>query len=194
MSRPDKRAGFTLFELLAVMSIGSVLMLLAVAWIGETIKFTSRTNNHRRQHQQLTRLGWNLRTDVRLSQSMAIDNERRLVLQGNDGHRIFYSISGTTIEMEKSGGSQVSRERYRLAAGSLIEWDISGMPDSIGLIVSRSPYGTTAKAEPDMSGSNNRNINNPVEPKTIPIDIHIFAHANRWEIQYSTENTDGGAP
>ena len=194
MSRADHRAGFTLVELVAVISIGSVIMLLAIAWIGETIKFASRTVSHRRQHQQLTRLGWNLRTNVRMSQSMTIENDRRLVLQGADGNRISYSISGSTIEMENSGGTQVSRENYRLAAGSRIQWDTSGMPHSIGLIVSRTPHGSTAlTTAPNVAGSNNRNTNNAVEPETIPIDVHIFAHANRWDVQYAAENTGGGA-
>lgn len=193
MSRFDKRNGFTLIELLAVISIGSFLMLLTIAWIGETLGFASRTTSNQRQHQQLTRLGWNFRSDVHLSQSMTMENDKRLVLQRADGHRISYSISGTTIEMENFGGSQVSRESYRLAAGSRIDWDTSGMPDSIGLIVSRTPPGMTpSNAESKVAGANNQNANQPDEPEATPIDIHLYAHANRWHVAKPAEQQDGG--
>ena len=169
MTRRNDRPGFTLMEIMAVMSVGGLMMLLAIAWIGETTKFASRMRSHQRQHDQLTRLGWHLRTDVRLSQSMTIEDDERLVLRGGDGQQIVYSISGTTIEMEKSGGSQVSREKFSLATGSMIAWDTSGMPDSIGLIVSRDRDGQLAVNEsPDRAGSVNRKATNTVESETVP--------------------------
>ena len=195
MSRRKDRPGFTLLELMVAISVSGAIMLLAIAWIGETAKFASRMSSHQRQHDQLTRLGWQLRTDVRKSQSMTIEDDQRLVLQQGDGQRIVYSISGTTVEMEKSGGTQASRESFPLANGSQIAWDTSGMPDSIGLIVSRSCNGEiVSNKRPDRAGSGiQKNINNN-EPEAAPVDIHIFAHVNRWPIKYLSENQNRDAP
>jgi hypothetical protein len=51
---------------------------------------------------------------------------------------------------------------------------------------------TAAKAEPNVAGANNQNMNNPDERETSPIDIHIFAHANRWQVTKPAEQLDGG--
>jgi hypothetical protein len=195
MSRYEIRNGFTLLGLLVVMSVGSLLLMLAITWIGETMKFVSRTSNHRDQHQQLTHLGRNLRNDVHLSQAMTMDSDERLVLQGAGDERTVYSISGATIEMEKRTGAQVSRERYPLVAGSVVEWDTSGMPDSIGLIVYRSQIGKPAigsEQAVSADGLSNREVATLVKREALPIDIHIFAHANRWAGLSSEANQRGG--
>lgn len=169
MKRHSNKAGFTLIEMVAVISVGGVIMVLAIAWIGETTKFASRIRSHQEQHDQLTRLGWHLRTDVRHSRSMTIEDDGRLVLRQGDDQQTVYSISGTTVEMEKSGGTQTSRERFSLATGSVIAWDDRGMPDSIGLIVARSPDGRLAvKEDPADVGSKNQKSS-----EETPIDIHI---------------------
>ena len=194
MTRRNGRPGFTLIEMMAVISVGGLIMLLAVAWIGETTRFASLMRSHQRQHDQLTRLGWHLRSDVRLSQSMTIEDDDRLVLRGGDGQQIVYSISDTTIEMKKTGGVQVSFERFPLATGSLIAWDTSRMPDSIGLIVSRNRDGQLAvKERPTVTSSVNAKTINAAESETLPIDVHIFAHVNRWPIKSSNENANRGA-
>ncbi len=193
MSHQNDRRGFTLIEILAVISVGGLLMLLAVAWIGETTKFASRMRSHQHQHDQLTRLGWQLRTDVRLSQSMTVEDNKRLVLHGGDGQQIVYEISGTTIEMEKSGGAHVGRERFALATGSLIEWDTSGLPDFIGVVVTRNRDGMMAtRATPADAGFGNEKSNNTSPTGTLPVDVHIFASVNRWPLKYSTANMNRG--
>lgn len=194
MSRLNNRLGFTLIEVLATMSVGSMMLLIAIAWIGETTKFASRMKAHQNQHDQLTRLAWQLRSDVRLSRSMSIEDGDRLVLRSGDGQQIVYSISGDAVEMKTSGGSQLSRDKFSLATGSLITWDTSGMPNSIGLIVSRNPAGQLAvKARPAEAGSIDATTISPTEAATIPIDIHIFSHVNRWPIKYSTASANRGA-
>lgn len=195
MSRRKNRTGFTVLGLLVVMSVGSLLLMVAITWIGETMKFASRTSNHRVQHRQLTHLGRNLRNDVHLCQAMTMDGDQRLVLQGAGDERTVYAISGATIEMEKRMGSQVSRERYPLVAGSLVEWDTSGMPDSIGLIVFRSQI-DTPEIEPKEAASDDR-LNNRIDGslakrEALPVDIHIFAHANRWTGLSSDSSRGGG--
>ena len=176
--------GFTLIELLVVLSVTGVLMLLTVAWIHETMNFSSRIENHRRQHTQLNRLSWELRADVRMSQTMAIEDDIRLVLKQRDGHQIVYEISGTTIKVRKVFGSQVRREKYTLATNSLIQWDTSGLPESIGLVVTR------FHGSPSKSSSN---LVDDADQKSHPIDIHIFAQINRRPVGYAVDNIERGA-
>lgn len=193
MTKRYDKSGFTLIELMVVLTVTSVFLLLAISWISETMNFSSRMKTHQRQHSQLTRLGWNLRTDVRMSQSMTIEDDTRLVLIRRNGQRVVYTISGATLEVEKSTGSQTHRDRFPLASNSRARWDTSGMPESIGLIVSRSGNPVTGSTK-NQDDAINRETATAVDPETLPIDVHIFVRINRWPVEYASDNMNRGGP
>lgn len=184
-----KKQGFTLLELTVAMSISGVLFVLTIAWINETMKFSRRMDAHQRQHRQLTRLTWDLRNEVRMSHSMSVEDDTRLILQQSNGQQASYSIRGTTLLVEKQIDSTTTRERYTLDTNSRIHWDTTAMPETIGLIVQRTPYLTNDQNQ-DAKVSTTHSEAFP--QKDWPVDVHIYARIQRWPIEYASTISNGG--
>ncbi len=178
------RTGFTLIEMVFVVSITGILMMMVVGWIHETMRFSARMTSHQQQHRQLTRLAWNFRTDVRMSQSMSLKVGQRLVLLQTEDRKITYTISGTTIVVERTDGSLTQQERFPLAFGTQAKWDSGGLPNSIGLIVSRSPHPPGPRSDAPDEAKN----------ESLLLDIHIFAQIQRWPVRYVIEKSEPGKP
>jgi prepilin-type N-terminal cleavage/methylation domain-containing protein len=183
----QKLRGFTLMELLIVMSIASVLLLVTIGWIHQSMKYASVIKQRQRNHINLTRLAWALRDDVRECQFMSMADENRLVLTSGET-QISYTISDSSLMVEKKFGKEAQpmiREAYELPASSTIDWDTSEMPDWITLVVYRGGPGgpdldNSLSLEPSTSSS---------QASTMPVDLHVRVAANRWGNQLSPVNS-----
>ncbi len=206
MTGPCRKSGFTLIEMLVVMSISSVMLSLVTIWIGQTMRFSTQLRNLERQQTQLARLARSLRDDVRMSKSMKIEGGQRLVLESGPQQQIVYTISGTEVQIEKQTGSRIRHDRFRLSTSSQPVWDTDQMPDTIGLIIERrfDPIKRPAKhnraeradtnrialtggEQPDKSNRSAVTINDPVR---LPIDIHIFARINRHPVDFISDHQE----
>lgn len=175
MTRTNPQRGYTLIELLLVMSVAVVLMLVNVGLIHQTMKFASQSNQQQHHHRNLTRLAWEFRDDVRECTSLSMDGSDRLILAGSDGiTSVSYSIGEASLDVERSSnGSTFKRESFRLDPKADIYFDESELPDWISLVVARQKYG-------DAATSRNRSGNQPGDRDSSAVDLHVRASPNRW--------------
>lgn len=78
------RRGFSLIQLTLLMPALLVLFLLTVAWIHQTMTFSSNIKKQQSQHQNLTRLATQFRRDVQRCESISMVNEQQICLQNSD--------------------------------------------------------------------------------------------------------------
>ena len=118
MKRFNKCQGYSLIELMMVISVATVIMGVNVGWIHQTMKFASSMKQRQRHHQNLTRLAWELRDDVWQSDSMKVNGDSELLLDWNDGTQVSYKISNTSLVVEKreelADGPRINREVFAL--------------------------------------------------------------------------------
>lgn len=118
------RHGHTLVELLAVVSINSVLMALAVWLLGTLLRADSRGQHHFERSSAIVRLADRLRSDVAASRGATIVPSEQsqpslsnaLRLQGEADQTIEFSRDGDRVRRaEYQGTNVVRREAYTLA-------------------------------------------------------------------------------
>lgn len=183
-----KRDGYSLIELMMVISVAAVLMMVNVGWMHQSMKFASSMTQRHRHHQNLTRLGWAFRDDVWQSESISVVDDNRLVLNWQNGTEASYTISDTSLVVEKqeqlAEGPRTKREVFELASGSIIRWETAELPDWISLTVFRENKGAPGVA-PD------RNQSESLKPNAVPIDFHIRVGPKRraWQAVLS-DRTD----
>ena len=171
MTHFGARRGFSLMELMVVMSVAAVLMVVNVGWLHQSMKHASTIKQRQRHHQNLTRLAWALRDDVRRSDSMSFDGDEQLLLDWKDGTQVRYVISDTSLLMEKreskaAEATVLGREVFKLAPGSTIRWDVAEMPEWVSLVVERAHKSVSQL--PNDSGNSQS-----FETGSVPIDFHV---------------------
>ena len=168
------RQGFSLLELLMVISVTGVLLAVNATWIHQSLSFSATVNQRQRQHQILMRLAGDLRDDVRLSTGMSSPDEKQLELAMPGDVLIRYVISSSAISVEKRHLDNVFfRDSYAVAAGSDVRWDRSELPDWISLIVYRK------LVEADEIERKPSSVVSP-EYRDQPVELLIHVGSKRW--------------
>lgn len=185
--------GFTLLELLVSISVGAVLMVVTVGWIHQSLKFSSLMKQRQRQHANLTRLAWQLRDDVRDSQSLSMAGENQLVLTANR-MEITYTLAGNSMFVEKQRSHPdnqpaITREAYEFSPNSIARWDTSELPSWISLVVSGRPQAKPLPESADSFESAGNKKSGPIGGERLPVDLHVRVAPNRWPMEASTEGS-----
>ncbi len=176
MNHMKQRRGYTLYQLLIVMSVGATLLVLNVAWIHESFNFASVMNQRQKNHSNLTRLAWELRDDVRASHSLSMDGEDGLVLSRDDGQQTSYMISAASVVVEKrSNEISIGREIFKLSPNLTARWDTSEMPGWISLIVARGREGANTKSDENSEPQS-------AAEELPPVDLHVRVGPHRWPL------------
>jgi len=137
------RSGYTLIEIVSVMSIFSVLMSIAVAWILQTMRFDSIVQERMTNHGVMMQLNQRLRDDIRHGQSMSMRDDEQLTISQltillGDNRSATYRLSPHRLDYRRQNEQGIEQhESYRFLDDSSVHWDTSAMPNSIGLIVRR---------------------------------------------------------
>ncbi len=182
--------GYTLIELVVVISMTSVLLVVIVGWLHQSLKFGSAMRQRQQNHRNLTELAWQLRDDVRQSKSIAIEDGTRLVIESPTGNITSYTIldSQSVLEREQSG-SPAQHSQFELSASSIAHWDSAELPEWISLIVVKQP---AAKQSSALKNPNNKQAPDPKLAQQapasdhsellveLPIDLHLRVGPNRW--------------
>lgn len=174
-TQSKNRSGYSLIELIMVISVSGVLLAVNVTWMHQSLTFSSTINQRQGQHQNLTRLAGDLRDDVRLSIGMSSPDEKQLELEMPGDVLIRYVISSSAISVEKRYLDTVFfRDSYAVSAGSDVRWDRSELPDWISLIVYRKLVETDEierKPAAEISP----------EYRDRPVEMLIHVGTKRWQ-------------
>ncbi len=172
------RRGFSLIQLTLLMPALMVMFLVTVAWLHQTMNFSSNVKKQQVQHLSLTRLASQFRQDVRRCQSISVDNDQQICLQNQDLSEITYTINEQAVSFLKksSDGRRTRQEQFDLESGAIPRFDDTELPDWISLIVSRSPANSRQQGQ-QKSHSN----------ETAITELHVRSKLNRWGANFSLD-------
>jgi prepilin-type N-terminal cleavage/methylation domain-containing protein len=113
MSR--RRQGFSLIELLVVISAGGLLLSIAIGTVSRAMRIHEETTRQLSHAQRLVQLTDQFRCDVHLSTSLSLDQPTQVIFQLDEG-TIAYSVEGNQvkrIQLDSNDRKQV--EQYQLS-------------------------------------------------------------------------------
>lgn len=179
------RRGFSLIQLTLLMPALLVLFLLTVAWIHQTMTFSSNIKKQQSQHQNLTRLATQFRRDVQRCESISMVNEQQICLQNRDLTEINYTVNEHAIQFWQNAadGQRMRHDQFDLASGSISKFDDTELPDWISLVISRLPTPNRFSEQPTSTSD-----------QTVMTELHIRSKPNRWgeSLSLGKESTEGG--
>ena len=165
------RSGFTLLELLIVISISSAILVLATVVIHQTMKFSSRLKQHRESHLAMNRLANVLRDEVHRARSMEMQ-DGVLALTGSGEATADFEIQENVVVLTRRAKKKViSQEVFNLRRNVKIVWQTDEMPERIGLAVFRELRGVAK----EYAVADERSM------ATRPVDLVVSAGVDRWK-------------
>lgn len=133
-----RRNGVSLIELTIVMSLSSILLLIAVGWIHQSMQLASSMRSRTDRSATLLRLSRQLRDDVHHGESIRMQDDARLIIAMQNDRRVIYTITPTGVSRRLTEADRVTAgEQYSLESPVSARWDASELPDWISLIVDR---------------------------------------------------------
>ena len=180
------RTGFTMLEMLTVLTAFSLLMVISASWLHYSISFASVTKKRQRYHQNLKRLATELRGDIRQCQQMSLVNPYELKLVVDKKQTTSYKIDGMNVDLVRTDGEVItSRDRFDLGPQSVVRWDKSEMPEWISLLVERCPPGSKKSPDEESADDVSRDSQSggaePAFELIPPIDLHVRGRPNAWK-------------
>lgn len=177
--RSSSRAGTSMIELIWVFTLTTMLLGVCIAWIHQSTKFTRRIEQHKNNHDAMTRLAWEFRDSVRSCNSISLDEEKKLTLNWKNGDAVTYVIDGTTVLFEErvANSKSTRRETYSLSENLVVTWDKSKLPNSVGLVILRSINLKTKRSEDSTTATETERETLAEE---LPVELEVRASPNRW--------------
>ena len=132
-----RNRGFSLVELLVVLSVGSVLLVLGMRSIHRAMDIASRARVLDREEKAATRLSRQFRTDIHQAEAFSIlgDDGEQAVLQieTSAGAVVRYQKQNDTLQREESKLEQKSFEGYVLPDESIVLYSANKNPERVVL-------------------------------------------------------------
>jgi type II secretory pathway pseudopilin PulG len=202
-----RRSGFTLLEVIVLISVSSLLMTIVGIWLHKLLLFSNTMLERQRDHVGLQRMSAEMRLDVQLARSWSFISPDELELVMVDDSIIRYRLvsepdvtklevlyplaSKTTEDSTKPGQAVQRRETYRFTPNWKLTWDKAGFPEELTLAVYRLPMlahpltpapSTTsspaAKPTPVEQPTDNSPLAESVSGK--PVEAILRLKINRW--------------
>lgn len=195
-----QRSGISLFELMVVISISTVLLGMTATWIHQTMKFSARIKKRQNDDHQLFQLASRFREHAYSADSAKIENAGELTLSSGKTRWVYQIVDSQINETEYSDGDVVRRQRYELANDLTPIWNATELPHRIGLTVYRqSPHSTinnSAESPPEISSP----VPQAIESGAQPVVLHMLCSIHRWSSGRPVSNlapggnSEGGSP
>ena len=178
--------GFTLIELMVVITVSAALLTVVTAWLFQVMSFSSSINRKQRHHQSLLRLESDFRDDIHVAKSIEekkSDTSQILKLVMGDHSTVTYEIGPNrhviTKRVYEPGATEPrSFEPYRLSNKSESNWSFDDLPDWIALTVTRKQFADLPEASKEVQ----QNLQF-VAMEEMPIDLHLKVRVNRWQLK-----------
>ncbi|MDZ4659200.1 MAG: prepilin-type N-terminal cleavage/methylation domain-containing protein [Bythopirellula sp.] len=134
-----KQRGFTLVEMLAVIAVGSVLLVLATSVVQRAMKLNSQWRTHADVTRALTRLSHDLRRDAHEANGVTVTQEPgEIQFSLPDGQTVRYTIADDEIvRVLEIPGQQSQREYYKKPVEYQATMTSLSSPERIDLQITR---------------------------------------------------------
>jgi prepilin-type N-terminal cleavage/methylation domain-containing protein len=132
-----RRQGFTLIEMLLTMSVGSLLMVLAMTLLQQAMTLSSQTRSQCDADRVIHRLCEQFRRDAHSASAVSTDDQLVVTLVG-DSKNIVYRFLNSTVTRSTSGES-IENEQYDLGKSANVTIEMLEQPEQIRLTVLREP-------------------------------------------------------
>ncbi|TWT82746.1 hypothetical protein CA13_42090 [Planctomycetes bacterium CA13] len=135
------RYGYSLIELMVVISVSAVLMTITVGWIIGAMKHASTMRDRSRCHQSMLQLARDFRDDVHSASSAKLPAPNTLVMKQNDSESITYRFrSSDSVERQVAKNDRLThRQQYWLAPDYLVQWSVLDLGDEVGMVITSKP-------------------------------------------------------
>ncbi len=132
------RSGFTLVEVMAAISVGSILLVLSMGVVHRVLNVESHSRDQARIQRSLSRLSHDFRRDVQRASSIEQNLESLVKLRFSDKSTITYRlIEGNLHRTQESQEKTQQRESYLLPADAVVTFLQSESPNSVELTITR---------------------------------------------------------
>ena len=165
----SKREAFTLMEMVIAMSVGAIMLSIAVSWLHYSMAFSSKMKSRQNHHQSTTRLARDFRSHVQIAKEAKVIDPNQLQLSFLNGETATFSFkNGRVSFLVKQQQNDVRQEMYWLDPNTSVRWN--GNEPSL---VSMQIFRDTLKGK---------------DPR---VELEVLAKANRWSrVVAFQESTD----
>lgn len=98
--RRSRQTGFTLFELLAAMTVGSVILMASTMLIGHAFDWTTQSKHRRQDDQTMFRLSRQFRSDVHDAADIVVADEKMTLVFADDS-TANYTSTDSAIQRQR---------------------------------------------------------------------------------------------
>ena len=139
------RPGFTLVEMMVVITLSSLLGMISVMLFSALLKSQRQFSQRERQRRELARIDAILRSDTHAASMVAAQNGETCELKNAAGETWTYRRADDNLQRVRSNaGKVVQRESFRLQAGTKVEFQVSSEGKRTWLAVNLEPPAVTA--------------------------------------------------
>jgi len=159
-----KRNGISLIETVIAVSASSLIFLLTIGVLHQTMLLSSKAKNRTDFHQSNIRLAKYFRDDVHQALQMKLADDGSLELTLKDSETVTYRMEngvGSVVirEVKSSGGENREQEVFRMLDTASCKFEIQDSPDRVTLELDSEIPGETGLAR---------------------VEMRVSATANRW--------------
>lgn len=133
-----RRSGFTLVEVMASISVSSVLLVLSMGMVHRVLNLESSSRDEIRVSRSITRLSHDFRHDVQRAVAVEVVQEAELMLTLADGSSVSYHVTEEYLLRERHVNDTVAqRETYDLPRDAAVRISEQESPSRLALSISR---------------------------------------------------------
>lgn len=175
MNMLSNRIGYTLVEVLLVLTLSAAMMGFAIGWIHQSFKAGSTFRQRDVEHRNLSRLARQLREDVHQANTFTTHSDPPSLALTAAQRTISYEIAASGIERrEVTSDSALRREFFHLSSSAEARFEIGDPPEQlVQLIITR--------VDPMSSSEALQTSTDPIiENEHGLVDLHLRVVPDRW--------------
>jgi hypothetical protein len=158
-----KRNGISLIETMIAVSASSLIFLLSIGVLHQTLRLSSKAKSRTDFHQSNTRFARCFRDDVHQATNLKIDDAGTLILTLKESGAIAYRMESGVVsivirEVKNSGGENIGQDVFRMLDTAKCEFHIEDNPDRVTLQINSEIPGEVGlrRVEMRVSATSNR--------------------------------------
>jgi len=135
-------AGYSMIEMLMIVSVTTMIMTVTLSWIHASMKFSKTVKDRAIVHTQLVRLSEDLRTRIAVADSIKV--EGNTLELDSKGVQTRYTIKERVIERQQQSNpadesAALKMESFRIGRDVDARWGAEELPEWVSLTIRQKP-------------------------------------------------------